>query len=628
MKKLNFSVFLLIVGISWCLDSDFYELIKPSTNYSGIGFLGKKSEYSHENSPPNVEFGNTWKYRNSPFSEVESIFLFGGNQGLIDGFRLMWQLDISDSSTKNQWRFIHGEQRKDKNGEEFFHELGEFHPDNLPRAFSASGTAVSAERTFMLFGGINGIKNRMFNEVWEFEFKKENVTGMWRKLSNGTFSQPVYGKTNVYHPNNHPYQFAMSQFHNSYSGKNAFLTVTGGYDNYHSLTQIWEWSNVYNSWRFIKGPKSTESENLQGNYPSHPNTNCSIHHFPSSRAAASTWLVDGILYFFGGGNFGENQISDSIFFFADGNFQFRTQNDLWRFDPITNIFCWISGPKDANQDDHIDSKYIFNANNVPPGLLGSVTWSDSMNSKLYLGFGLKIGGIASNSIFIFDISRNSWKLTNGEDGDSVTTSENLPKSAFGVANWFVSNTEVYFFAGGKFTSSKTIQEIGETWKYSKKEVSCFGLDLDDPLTCKGNGNCIANGNIGECQCSNGFYGSQCNSAINSDLLQEITTYILIGLLVIIPSFMLFCILLLICCFVALGFGILNEKRKKILRRKRIYCAIHRRDLPLKSQPDRENERKKDIFDCKKTTFKKLKYEPNSFVDPLREFRIKRITRTE
>jgi hypothetical protein len=142
---------------------------------------------------------------------------------------------------------------------------------------------------------------------------------------------------------------------------------------------------------------------------------------PGSRTGAATWVDSGGNFWLFGGNG------------YDSNFVFGDLNDLWKFDPSTNEWAWISGTNsiqcigldgaDGFQGDYCGQLGVYgtlgvpSAGNVPGGRSPTSNWMDaSGNLWLFGGVGLDasgsyLGGI--NDLWVFNPSTSEWAWMGG-----------------------------------------------------------------------------------------------------------------------------------------------------------------------------------------------------------------------
>ena len=60
-------------------------------------------------------------------------------------------------------------------------------------------------------------------------------------------------------------------------------------------------------------------------------------------------------------------------------------NDLWRYDPETNQWTWVSGSNTRNQVGVYGTKGVPDAANVPGARSDSISWTDSTGNLWLFG---------------------------------------------------------------------------------------------------------------------------------------------------------------------------------------------------------------------------------------------------
>ena len=106
---------------------------------------------------------------------------------------------------------------------------------------------------------------------------------------------------------------------------------------------------------------------------------------PGARDGSISWTdSSGNLWLFGGG---------------DSSGSGYLLNDLWRYDPCTNQWTWMSGADTEGQAPVYGTKGTPSAANVPGARDGSISWTDSSgNLWLFGGYGYR--GIAMSIIMV------------------------------------------------------------------------------------------------------------------------------------------------------------------------------------------------------------------------------------
>ena len=149
-------------------------------------------------------------------------------------------------------------------------------------------------------------------------------------------------------------------------------------------------------------------------------------------------------------------------------------NALFRYNPSTNEWTWMSGGNSYNNIGVYGTKGVAAAANTPGARVGSVTWKGA-DGNLYLfgGYGYaantSLGDL--NDVWKFDITTGQWTWIAGSNTINpamvygtmgVTTSSNTPNGRTGGIGW-VDNNGVFWTYGG-FNNANT-RYHSDLWKF-------------------------------------------------------------------------------------------------------------------------------------------------------------------
>lgn len=150
------------------------------------------------------------------------------------------------------------------------------------------------------------------------------------------------------------------------------------------------------------------------------------------------------------------------------------RGDLWKYDPINNLWTWVSGSSALNQKGVYGTKGIPAITNYPGSRYGSMSWRD-LNGDLWLfggtGFGPNAGYM--NDLWKYSITNNTWTWM---AGDSLTGKQGSygSKGVFAPTNnppcrgdgsscrWTDNNGDFWLFGG----YNSGTQFRNDLWKYS------------------------------------------------------------------------------------------------------------------------------------------------------------------
>ena len=238
------------------------------------------------------------------------------------------------------------------------------------------------------------------NTIWRYNASTNNWALLKKtQITNG---DPIYGSINIEDSLNTPgSRHALA----TWSSSNK-LYLFGGLkrlfeNNYYTqdtlLNDLWEYNKSTNNWRWIKGSQVLNQHGVYGTLGI-PD----INNQPGARKFPQYCQFNNKLYLFGGYGYGETGGKGLL-------------NDLWEFDPQTNMWTWLKGSKLINQLAYIGPLEVFGNNYQPSGRMQGSGWA--LGNKLYftLGKGLRGQGSfnAAESLletWAFDLGTNNWAV--------------------------------------------------------------------------------------------------------------------------------------------------------------------------------------------------------------------------
>ncbi len=140
--------------------------------------------------------------------------------------------------------------------------------------------------------------------------------------------------------------------------------------------------------------------------------------------------------------------------------------DLWKFDPLTNMWTWINGPGTPNSSPIYGTQGIpAAANNPGQSAWGVVTWVDKAGN-LWLNGSMN----GSNSLWKYTISTNMWTWMKGDAVNlgvgnygikKVPAPSNLPPGRSETnARWVDADGNLWMFGGYNY-----LGYLNDLWKY-------------------------------------------------------------------------------------------------------------------------------------------------------------------
>jgi N-acetylneuraminic acid mutarotase len=227
------------------------------------------------------------------------------------------------------------------------------------------------------------------------------------------------------------------------------------------LNDLWKFNPTSKEWTWVTGSLTSNKAGTYGTIDV-----ASISNTPSSRTFGASGVdSSGNLWFFGGWGYDSSASST-------GNL-----NDLWRFNPSTLAWTWISGSKYVNQSGIYGTQYTAASSNVPGTRTGSRIWFDeASNLWLFGGSGYDSTGSSSelNDLWEFDLTSMEWTWTGGANtGTGAATIirtkgtpsiTNIPGGRSYPAAWIDSEGDFWLYGGYGNVSSTYATLLNDLWE--------------------------------------------------------------------------------------------------------------------------------------------------------------------
>jgi len=315
------------------------------------------------------------------------LWLFAGfgldSTGGRDYLNDLWRYDPDN----NTWTWINGSETVMQPGT--YGEQGIPNAANVPGArYESAAWTDNGTGDLLLFGGYgldNGTREDILNDLWRYD--PDNNTWTWINGSDDVIEEGIYGEQGIPDADNMPgsrYNPA------SWTDRNGDLWLFGGYgmgrDYMGYLNDLWRYDPDNNTWTWINGSKKPNKSGIYGaqGMPAERN-------MPGSRYDAVSWTDHtGDLWLFGGYGYASSG-RDNL-------------NDLWRYDPDTDTWTWISGSDRPEKFGIYGTQGIPSAANMPGARNGSAAWVGSAGD-LWL-----FGGYNYFSSKFLDYANDLWSF--------------------------------------------------------------------------------------------------------------------------------------------------------------------------------------------------------------------------
>lgn len=234
-----------------------------------------------------------------------------------------------------------------------------------------------------------------------------------------------------------------------------------------SGAQNWTWQSGHNTTNHspIYGTLGTSSPN----------------NYPGTRSDMVSWVDNnGFIWLFGGSFTTNTNIQ-----YTNTNPSLYVYNDIWKFDPVTNVWTWMNGDNNLNKIGIYSpaGEETFSGYYKPGGRKGVNSWRDQ-NGDVWLFGGYGIAGytVATkgllSDLWKYNVSHNSWTFIKGNIGinetgnygtSGVPAASNLPGGRSESTTW-VDEKGTFWMYGGRSWNSTYNEDgnaLGDLWKYER-----------------------------------------------------------------------------------------------------------------------------------------------------------------
>lgn len=388
-------------------------------------------------------------------------WLFESQSFASSGSGNLWSYDPAT----NMWTWVNGPGLSGSNA-------GVYGTQGSPSSANHPGgrnTAVSwsdNSGNLWLFGG-NGAdasgNTGDLNDLWKYNI----ATNQWTWMS---------GSSTIGAPNSYGTQGVASSS-NMIGGRGQCagwidnsnnLWIFGGISNsvFGCYNDLWKYDPVTGYWTWMKGPQGTNQSYSYGTLGVEVASN-----IPPPRSN-STHLKDP------NGNF---------YFWTGYSAQYDEDfNDVWRYNPTTNNWTWISGTNQMNNNGSYGTICVSNPTDLPMSRWDNPSPQTSSSfscSKVFLTFGGENEYTEgyTDDLWIFNPQTTLWKWIGGSSGPNaagnygtmgVPSPTNSPPSRQGHVQWIDNSGNLWLYSGLSMGSTYT----DDMWKF-EPDINC----VQDPL---------------------------------------------------------------------------------------------------------------------------------------------------
>lgn len=331
---------------------------------------------------------------------------------------------------------------------------------NKPGSRTSAITWRDANGNLWLFGGMGygNSEQGYLNDLWKYN----TATNQWTWVHGDSTVQQysIYGTQGTAAAGNKPGGIYSGVSWTDASG-NLWLYGGFGYTDaeFGFLNSLWKFNTATNQWTWVKGDKLIDKT---GTYGSKGNEN--INNKPGARYGSNTWTdASGNLWLYGG--YGYNSTETGIL------------NDLWRYNPATNKWAWISGDNAVEKTAVYGTKNVASSSNKPGARYVASSWNDADgNFWLFGGYGYDASSCGNlNDIWKYNPATNQWTWVNGNKlidqapvyGTRGTAGpNNTPGARYVSSSWTDPNGELWLFGGYGLDTTGAMGYLNDFWKFS------------------------------------------------------------------------------------------------------------------------------------------------------------------
>lgn len=316
------------------------------------------------------------------------------------------------------------------------------------------------------------------NDIWRYNTTTKQWA--WMGGTNLVGSAYVYGTLGVESSSNTPW-IIRSRSAYAYDSTNNIIWLFGTSSSNNIRQDLWRLNLSNYQWTWVSGPNTSQSNQGQGQLGTKGVPDVNNLPYPLVNAGARGWVDNsGNFYFM----FGQRP-SLTVYVL---------HNQLWRFNPSTLEWTWLTGTNSDNSPAVYGTKGVPSSSNTPAGqALNSTITQSSDRDKIWFFGERRLFGVNSyyttNNMWQYQISTNEWTWLSG-DGDTqnpagsfgskgVERASNLPGQAFSSEMFKSPNGDLWVLGG-----IRNAGRLNFLWRYnirSQKWTWMGGAQgVDDP----------------------------------------------------------------------------------------------------------------------------------------------------
>jgi N-acetylneuraminic acid mutarotase len=355
-------------------------------------------------------------------------------------------VSLSGTASQVSWAWMGGPTTAGAHGT--YGTLGTPSAQNSPGARDRSVSWADAAGNLWLFGGhgqdgTSGPNGGELNDLWKYD----RATGQWTWMSGANVidAAGVYGTKGVGSTANTP---GCRDSAISWTDHQGNFWLFGGWCQIDPrgnspLNDLWKYDPSSGEWTWVNGANTAGAPGVYGTQgvPDPGNV-------PGARYGAVSWIdAADNLWLFGGSGLASLNDGGSL-------------NDLWKYEPSSGLWTWVSGPSTADAADVYGTQGVASAANMPGARYHATAWF--ANGSLWLFSGSHIAS-SRNDLWKYDIALGQWTWMSGTttptSGAIYGTDSAVPGARINGVAWTDASGNLLLFGG------MSGGPLNDLWKY-------------------------------------------------------------------------------------------------------------------------------------------------------------------
>jgi gliding motility-associated-like protein len=376
----------------------------------------------------------------------------------------LWKYDVNT----NMWTWVNGPQfNGDVNGNYGIKGIPSVNNYPSVRGWGAN-CWTDTSGMLWLFGGYgtdaNGLRGEL-SDLWRYNIVTNEWT--WMQGDSIRYVPSKFGTKQIFDIANTP--GSMQECKSSWVDNGNNFYMFGGKRYFAERNNIWKYSSSINQWTWVKG--DSNATNTTGTYGTLGVENTA--NTPSNRCSYSKWMdPNGKMYLYAGARFADT----------------ANWSDVWRYNPTSNNWAWMGGPKLKNTLLPYGLKCEKDSLHVPSARLENQTASTFGCTNAFYTFGgfNYAKNETYNDLWLFNTQTNKWTWLTGQDTAGaknnygqkyIANATNNIGARCGAAIWTDANNNLWVFGGINEDVSNVVNDM---WRFVP-DTSCFNAMLHVPV---------------------------------------------------------------------------------------------------------------------------------------------------